>query len=308
MPTVIRQAPAKINLGLRILGRRPDGYHELRTIFQTISLADRLEIDCELAAETCIELRCNRPELENDGNLAARAARALLQRLGLTARVRIRLQKNIPCGAGLGGGSSDAAAVLTALAAQLPTAPDQAAALREVAAGLGSDVPFFLVGGAALGSGRGEEIRPLADRPAGPVVVAAPGISVSTAWAYRTFARRNAGKLTPAAQRRIMDSFRSAVRAYDAGGAAQLAGIAANDFEQIVFRQFPQLESIKQRLLAAGARPALMSGSGSALFGIFESGKQAEAAARSFASEGLAAAVCRFLSRAECSGARTAAA
>ena len=303
MPTVIRQAPAKINLCLRLLGRRPDGYRELRTILQTISLADRLEIACEPAAETRVELRCNRPELENDGNLAARAAMALLQRLGLTARVRIRLRKNIPCGAGLGGGSSDAAAVLTALGGLLPSAPDEAA-LYDVAAGLGSDVPFFLVGGAALGIGRGEEVYPLADRPAAPVVVAAvPGAAVSTAWAYRAFARRTDEKLTPAAQRRIMNSFRSTVRAYDAGGAANLAGTAVNDFEPIVFRQFPQLENIKQRLLAAGARLALMSGSGSALFAIFESGKQADDAARSCAAEGLDAAACRFLPRAEYPGA-----
>ncbi len=303
MPTVIRQAPAKINLGLRILGRRPDGYHELRTVFQTISLADRVEVSCEPAAATRIELRCNRPDLENDDNLAARAARALLDRLGLTARVGIRLQKNIPAGAGLGGGSSDAAAVLTALGG-LARPPLDEAALHEIAADLGSDVPFFLVGGTALGSGRGEEVYPLADRPANPVVVVTPDIAVSTPWAYRQFAQRAAGKLTPAAQRRIINSFRSAIRAYDAGGAANLAGVIANDFEQIVFRQFPQLETIKQQLLDAGARLASMSGSGSALFGIFEFGKEADAAARSFAAEGLEAVACRFLPRAEYRGAQ----
>ncbi len=304
MPTVIRQAPAKINLGLRILGRRPDGYHELRTVFQTISLADRVEVACDTAAETRIELRCDRPDLENDDNLAARAARALLECLGLTARVSIRLQKNIPAGAGLGGGSSDAAAVLMALGEQLQPLPNDAV-LYEIAADLGSDVPFFLVGGTVLGIGRGEDVYPLEERPAKPIVVVAPCIKVSTPWAYRAFdEQQSAGKLTPEAQRRTINGFRSAIRAYDAGGVMNLAGVIANDFEQIVFRQFPQLKTIKQKLLAAGARFALMSGSGSALFGVFESGKEADAVVRSFVAEGLDAVACRFLPRAEYRGAQ----
>ncbi len=298
MPTVIRQAPAKINLGLRILGRRPDGYHELRTVLQTISLADRVEVSCEPAAATRIELRCNRSDLQNDDNLAARAARALLERLGLTARVGIRLQKNIPAGAGLGGGSSDAAAVLMALGGQLPTPPDDTT-LYETASELGSDVPFFLVGGTALGIGRGEEIYPLEDQPAHPLVVAAPGIAISTRWAYRQFARQAARKLTAEAQRRTIEGFCSAIRASDARGVMNLAGAIANDFEQVVFHQFPQLETIKRKLLAAGARLALLSGSGSALFAVFESGREADAAARSFAAEGLDAVACRFLPRAQ---------
>lgn len=305
MPTVIRQAPAKINLGLRILGQRPDGYHELRTVFQTISLADRLEVACETAAETRIDLICDRSDLANDDNLAVRAARALLERLDLTAHVKIRLQKNIPSGAGLGGGSSDAAAVLMALGRQVRTPPDEAD-LYEIAAGLGSDVSFFLVGGTALGIGRGEEIYPLEEPPPQPVVIVTPDIAVSTPWAYREFDEQQApGKLTPGSQHRIIGGFCSAIRAYDAGGAMNLAGMIANDFEQIVFRQFPQLETIKQKLLAAGAHCASMSGSGSALFGVFESGKEAGAAVESLASEGLDALACRFLPRAECHGARS---
>jgi len=296
MPTVIRQAPAKINLGLRILGRRPDGYHELRTVFQTISWADRLEIEFQPASESRVEISCDRSDLENDENLAVRAAKALLDRVGVTAVVKIRLDKQIPSGAGLGGGSSDAAAVLMALAEQIEPAPDDAI-LHELAADLGSDVPFFLVGGTAVGVGRGEEVYPLADLPSCPIVVVTPDVEVSTPWAYRAFAEQSSAKLTPESQRRTMSRFCSAIHALGDGGVLSLTGLIANDFEQTVFRQYPQLETIKQRLLAARARFAQMSGSGSAVFGVFESERTAADAIRTFEGDGVQAVACRFLSR-----------
>ncbi len=298
MPTAIRLAPAKINLGLRILGERPDGYHELRTVFQTISLADRLEIEFQPAAETRIEISCDRSDLENNENLAVLAASALLDRVEARALVKIRLKKNIPTGAGLGGGSSDAASVLMALAAQIEPSPD-IATLHELAAELGSDVPFFLVGGTAVGVGRGEEVYPLADFPRCPIVVVTSGVEISTPWAYRAFAEQSAAKLTPDSQRRTISRFCSAIRPAADDGALALAGSIANDFEQTVFGQYPQLETIRQRLLAAGARFAQMSGSGSAVFGVFESEGAADSAAQTLEAEALKAVACRFLRRDE---------
>ncbi len=170
------RAFAKLNLGLRVLYRRPDGYHELRTVFQTISLADRLEISYAPARSTRIEMS-GTPEITD--NLAERAARLVLDAAGKHGAVALRLQKSIPAGGGLGGGSSDAAAVLLALpvlaGARLPLER-----LSALAAQLGSDVPFFLYGGTALGLGRGEELYPLPDLPATDALLVAPDVHSST--------------------------------------------------------------------------------------------------------------------------------
>src|SRR6516165_9184065 len=165
------KALAKINLDLRVLGQRADGYHELRTIFQTISLADTLDICFTPARKSSIELRDSH---DIPDNLVVRAARLVLEAARVTGRVEMRLEKRIPMGAGLGGGSSDAAAVLLALpalAGRTKTLPS----LPEIAAELGSDVPFFLLGGSAVGVGRGTELFPLADVPASHGLLLAPG-------------------------------------------------------------------------------------------------------------------------------------
>ena len=183
------RALAKINLDLRVLGQRPDGYHELRSIFQTVSLADTLEVAFTPARRTTIQLA--------DGagipdNLVLRAADLAMEAMRSDGRVEMRLEKRIPMGAGLGGGSSDAAAVLLALPVLAGGALDfeQLAAL---AGQLGSDVNFFLVGGAAAGIGRGTELYPLPDSPARAGILLAPGVHVSTAEAYRALSPR----LTP---------------------------------------------------------------------------------------------------------------
>ena len=150
MPTLTGRAPAKVNLALRVLGKRPDGFHELRTVLQTISLADHLTVTYRPRASDRVEFECDRPELTGEDNLAARAARELLRKGPWRGAVEIQLQKRIPVGAGLGGGSSDAAAVLLALSRMLRPRPSPAV-LCQVAAGLGSDVPFFLVGGCCVG-------------------------------------------------------------------------------------------------------------------------------------------------------------
>ncbi len=232
---------AKINLDLRVLNKRPDGYHELRTIFQTVSLADTIDIEYT-AGRTRIDLKSN---LNIPDNLIVRAADSVLKAAGRRGRIGFVLQKRIPLGAGLGGGSSNAAAVLLALPALLGKQL-RLDRLMELAAGLGSDVPFFLLGGTAAGIGRGTELYPLPELPSLPVLLITPGIHVSTAEAYGALNRGASGHIAPA-------DWRTGV----------------NDFEMVVFEQHPQLESIKGKLERLGARPALMSGSGSTVFGIF---------------------------------------
>ena len=184
MRTLHGWAPAKINLGLRVLERRADGFHELRTILQTISLADRLSVGYDPRSDAGVVFECSDPKLAGPDNLAVRAARVLLEQGKWPGSVAIRLEKKVPPGSGLGGGSSDAAAVLLALSRLLNPRPARAQ-LHEIAAGLGSDIPFFLVGGTAVGVGRGEEIYPLPDSRGG----ALPAAAASQFW------RSDAGSL-----------------------------------------------------------------------------------------------------------------
>jgi 4-diphosphocytidyl-2-C-methyl-D-erythritol kinase len=262
------RALAKINLDLRVLGTRPDGYHELRTIFQTISLADTLDLSFTPARRTTIDLAC---ELDIADNLVVRAARLALDAMRKTGRLEMRLAKRIPMGAGLGGGSSDAAAVLLALPA-LAGKPLDFATLLELAQQLGSDVAFFLTGGAAVGIGRGTELFPLPDGPVRHGIVIAPGIHVSTAGAYRRLSPR----LTTESQQNKIFSFQAQV--WDRGREP-----AANDFESVVFEEHRRLAVLKKRLLKEGAETAMMTGSGSAVFGLFPT---REMAARALESAG----------------------
>lgn len=248
------RALAKINLDLRVLGKRPDGYHELRTIFQTISLADTLDIAFTPARKTSVELE---DALNIPDNLVTRAARLAMDAIGASGRVEMRLAKRIPMGAGLGGGSSNAAAVLLALPV-LAGRQLAAGKMRDLAGQLGSDVPFFLLGGMAVGIGRGSELFPLPDRPSCPGLLVAPGIHVSTPEAYRRLSPRLTSELL---QNKIV-SFQS--QTWD-----PVLGSAANDFEAVVFEQHEELAILKRRLTGAGASTAMMTGSGSALFGLF---------------------------------------
>jgi 4-diphosphocytidyl-2-C-methyl-D-erythritol kinase len=264
------KAHAKLNLGLRVLYRRPDGYHELRTVFQTISLADRIDVTFERSRDTLIEIE-GTPEIPD--NLVEKAARLVLENLEIHARVHFRLGKKIPPGAGLGGGSSDAAAVLLALPvlAGKALAPEHLTAIAEQ---LGSDVPFFLHGGTALGLGRGEELYPLPDSPAARGLLVVPGIHSSTAEAYRVLSPR----LTTIALQNKLFSFQQEV--WKQGG---VGGI--NDFEETVFCLHPALRLIKDRFRRCGANPAVMTGSGSAIYGIFQDQEHLERAKKRFPDE-----------------------
>jgi len=249
------RALAKINLDLRVLGKRPDGFHELRTVFQTIDLADTLEIAYTPARKTAISLV---DELQIADNLVVRAARLVMDAVRASGQIEMRLTKRIPMGAGLGGGSSDAAAVLLALPALMGRHVDLPM-LCSIGEQLGSDVPFFLLGGTAVGIGRGSELFPLPDTPAQQGILVAPGIHVNTAQAYRDLSPR----LTTELQQNKIFKFQEVT--WDT---SVLTGWG-NDFESVVFEQHPQLAKYKKKLLAAGASAALMTGSGSALFGLF---------------------------------------
>ena len=262
------QALAKINLDLRVLGKRDDGYHELRTIFQTISLADTLDIAFTPARKTSVDLD---DALGIPDNLVVRAAHRALDAMRATGRVEMRLDKRIPMGAGLGGGSSDAAAVLLALPVlagrSLPLSTAWA-----IAQELGSDITFFLLGGRAAGIGRGTELFPLPDDSLrrGPLhgLLVAPNVHVSTAEAYRGLA---AG-LTSGVHPNKIVNFQ--LQAWGQG----CVEAPANDFEPAVFAKHPRLAQIKKKLQQAGASPAMMTGSGSALFGLFRTRSEADKA------------------------------
>ena len=263
-------ALAKINLDLKVLGKRPDGFHELRTVYQTISLADTIEVEFVPSPRTAIRLEA---AVEIPDNLVLRAARMVMDATGAAGRLSFRLTKRIPAGAGLGGGSSDAAAVLLALPVLVGKRirPDT---LIRLAAEIGSDVPFFLLGGTAVGVGRGSELYPLPDVFSARGLVVVPSVRVSTAEAYGALGRQ----LTTEVPANIIDSFQSR---------AWLTGLVSgeNDFERAVFGRYPRLKSLKKKLLKLGADPAMMTGSGSALFGIFRNPEGLEKALSSFHEE-----------------------
>ena len=278
---------AKLNLDLRVLHKRSDGYHELRTVFQTISLRDTLTIEFDFAKRTRIDIDSS---IDIPDNLVVRSAKLVLDHLKVRAWVRFVLRKKIPMGAGLGGGSSNAAAVLLALPA-LAGKPIPQADLVRLGASLGSDVPFFLHGGTALGLGRGTELYPLPDQPSRIALVIATGIHVSTPDAYRKLNR--AAPLTSSPDSLILGEFQSVAWALQGAGLDQIP--LKNDFESAVFAAHPELPALTAKLRRLGGKPALMTGSGSALFGIFRTAAEAQAAAGRFPA-GTAYPV-RFVSR-----------
>jgi 4-diphosphocytidyl-2-C-methyl-D-erythritol kinase len=264
---------AKLNLDLRVLHKRPDNYHELRTIFQTISLRDTLIIEYNAAKRTQINLTSS---IDIADNVVVRSAKMVLDHLKVTGWVRFAIKKQIPLGAGLGGGSSDAAAVLMALPALLGKRipfPD----LVRLAESLGSDVPFFLHGGTALALGRGIEVYPLPDLPPLIALVVSTGIHVSTPAAY-TSLRRPA--LTSRAESLILREFQTI--AWNLAGSSLDQLPLKNDFEEAVFGIHKELPAQARKLRKLGAKPALMTGSGSALFGLFKTTADARAAASKF--------------------------
>ena len=262
MRRVIRAAPAKINLGLQVTGRRPDGYHELVTVMQTLELADEVTVE---SAPT-VRGRPSLPDLAAEDDLALRAAHLLRRALGVTSGAHVSVEKRIPAAAGLGGGSSDAAAVLTALNQLWETDVDQAR-LLQVAAELGSDVPFLVRGGTALATGRGEVLRRLPPAPVRHVVLARPHIDLSTAEVYAALrpSEWSDGSQTLALAEAISDG-------------SLPEELLSNDLTPAAIRLAPVVGDILDELRAAGARPALMAGSGATCFGLFTDISTAEKA------------------------------
>ncbi|HWZ24634.1 MAG TPA: 4-(cytidine 5'-diphospho)-2-C-methyl-D-erythritol kinase [Verrucomicrobiae bacterium] len=270
---------AKINLRLDILGKRADGYHELRTIFQTVSLHDELRLRAGRSNEISLTIHGN-DELAREPvtkNLAYRAVDALRHELKIRRGVEIELHKTIPSGGGLGGGSSNAAAALFGylqlIGRKLPMA-----VLIELAASLGADVPIFLFGGRALGAGRGDEIYPLPDiAKLALLIVASRDIRVPTPDAFRWLNApvRNAATLTKLAADHKLWEFCAL------SWSAQGNGLS-NDFEKPVFKRYNRLDQIKRVLLQKGAAEASLAGSGSAVFGVFPSPTMARRAAVGF--------------------------
>ena len=304
---------AKINLGLRIGPPRADGFHHLTTLYQTIALHDEVAVEAEPAAETAVTLTSNNPRIPADSrNTVHRMVCAVLERMRITARVRVHLQKNLPVQGGLGAGSANAAAALLGLERQLGRALAGTERLR-LAERIGSDVPLFLLGGTVYGHDRGQLVQPYPDLPAMPCVVVAPGVGSSTPLAFRAWDHRVAALTPEAAQDRLCELSRTYAAAFTpvgngevgasgAFGARDSKGSAAeslagnplpalvrtgieNDFEEVVFLQHPFLRDIKRALQGDEDTPAdqqavlaALSGSGSSLFGLYRTEGAAHAA------------------------------
>jgi len=273
------QARAKINLRLKIFPRRPDGFHPLQTIFCRLDLADRVRV--RLRSEPGVSMRVSGSESAPEGpdNLAARAAAALIEHAGVGLGAEVELVKVIPAGSGLGGGSSDAAAVLRLLSQVIEPAPEPDA-LMQLAARLGSDVPFFAADvPIALASGRGEEL--VASSGAGiaarPMLLLIPDRRISTAEAYGWWDEEHGEAVVGVESLTLSESTLS-----DWDG---LAALAKNDFEAVIYARNPALAAMRQALGATQPDIALLSGSGSSLFAVYDSEKRRDRAARRLGAE-----------------------
>lgn len=292
--SVLIKAPAKVNLYLKVLGRRGDGYHQILSLMQMVGLYDLVDLRED---RSNIHLAIENASLPDDrSNLVFRAAellqKAALEREGRSKGVSIRLTKNIPVAAGLGGGSSDAAATLVGLN-RLWGLHWSRERLAQLGATLGSDVPFFLYGPTAWASGRGERVEPAASSVSrGWMVLVNPGVSVSTAWVYQEFSRKIG--LTKSDREITINKFiahRPSLR--------EIFHRPHNDLEAVTLEAFPQLTQIKRELLNLGGKGVLMSGSGPTLFACFSEYALAKEAAAAFEKrDSVKAWVVRILRRA----------
>lgn len=247
------QAPAKVNLCLHVLGKRPDGYHELEMLMQRVSLYDQVQIETNTSGMVVVD--CPGLELAaGEDNIAARAARLMLERAGSELGVRIDIDKKIPAAAGLGGGSSDAASVMMALNSMLgldlPTP-----VLSSMGVKLGADVPFFLLESSAWATGIGEVLEPVTNLPSAWYLLANPNVPVSTAWVFG-----NWGLTSPGRAARMREFPRTT---------EELVRLFHNDLEPVTIGRYPIVAEVKQAMLESGAAGTLMSGSGATVFGAF---------------------------------------
>ena len=306
--TVSVRSFAKINLGLYIGARRPDGFHDLLTVYQTIALHDLVRVS--VGRGRGIEIQCADARVPGDeSNTCYRIVEKAMPALNAKGRVTIEIEKRLPVQGGLGGASANAVAALLALERALKK-PLPAAERSQIAAEVGSDLPLFLVGGTALGVGRGEQVYPLEDLPAIACVVVTPEVGVSTPKAFAEWDR----KLTvPAPSDRMVElgqglsawlgeSYSGAPFRRGRRGNPLLELVRAgikNDFEQVVFPEYPELSEVKSALERAGAKYASLSGSGSALYGLFASREAASAAVTKLRKQGWSAQATSTLPRRE---------
>src|SRR3954466_7999797 len=304
---------AKINLGLRIGPLRADGFHELRTVYQTIALHDMVSVS--FGRGSGIEIRCKDPRVPTDStNTCVKTVERAMQALKVRGRVVIEIEKRLPVQGGLGGASGNAVAALLALEGALRKELPAAERLR-IAAEVGSDIPLFLIGGTVLGVGRGEEVYPLPDLPPTACVIALPELAISTPKAFAHWDEQ--AKLTPSTHSDRMLEFSREISAWlNAAQIGRRSGVSArgggraenplldlvrtgieNDFEKVVFPEYPELLEVKRVLEKAGAKYASLSGSGSAIYGLFDSQQKAEAAAKKLIRQGTRAVVTSTLTR-----------
>jgi 4-diphosphocytidyl-2-C-methyl-D-erythritol kinase len=263
-------APAKLNISLRVFGKRPDGYHHIRSVMVPVSLYDEVTV---AEAQDGISVECDDASVPTGGGNTCRLAAAqFMDWAGLPAGVRIRIRKKIPVQAGLGGGSSDAAATLKGLSALTGRCPPPDALLR-MAVRVGADVPFFTLGGAALVEGVGEKLTPIPWNAPFHAVIVSPPFGLSTSEGYARL-RRPPGGPPPAG---VAPAFR---------GIGDVAAAVSNDFEEAWAQARPEVGAMKEELLAAGAVAAGLSGSGSAVFGLFASAEAARAVCRKLSPSG----------------------
>lgn len=277
------KAYAKINLGLEVLGKRDDGYHEVQTILQTVSLHDKITIKVQGEG---IKIRSNSPWVPcNEKNIAYKAAAILLRKSKSKYGTKITIKKNIPIGAGLGGGSSDGAAVLLGLNKLLElnlSHPE----LEDAGRQLGTDVPFFLKGGTALACGRGDQLRFFQGIPCFWGLIVYPNFSVATSWAYES--------LKP--PKKSASNMEKLIEATQQGDLKEIGANLQNSFECIIFKKYPMLLVMKKTLQEKGAKGAALCGSGSSLFGIFQDKETAERALFHFSDSGYPAWIVRSCS------------
>ncbi len=273
MDELVLSSPAKINLFLEIVGRRFDGYHEIESVMQLVDLCDQIRLR---RSSRGIRVSVTGADLPpGRGNLACKAAALLLETAGIRGGVHVHLEKRIPVAAGLGGGSSNAAAVLAGIN-RLYELEFSRERLQELGARLGSDVPFFLSDGLALATGRGEVLRPLRPWPRQWLVVANPGVPISTAWAYREVS----SKLTAWKRQSTIQAL------IDDGSLAWPPAWAFNRLETVVLPHRAEVGVLKARLLEGGAFPVLMSGSGASVFAVVPDAPTAERLAARVQGEG----------------------
>ncbi len=275
-------APAKINLTLAITGLRSDGYHLLSSLMQTVSLSDTIEVE---TIPSGIRLWCNKSSIPTDEkNLCYKAAKRYLEASGTRGGVSLKLFKCIPDGAGLGGGSSDAACVLKAMSHLYPSSVD----ISEIAAGIGADVPFFLTGGTCLCEGIGEEVRPvlLPFKKKLFCVIAKPEESLSTPQIYSLFDQSG---------REFSPSYAPKLPLLEKGTPKDLFSLLRNDLELCATLLLPKICAYKEKLLSLGANASMMTGSGSAVFGLFSVEEKARKAAELLCTEGKESYFCTLL-------------